>query len=299
MGRVYRLGSDGTNTPGVRRSTVEPPMADPITPSPASSVREVAYRADDGVRPLDVFRLSSLRDRMAWDGPPSYERTDFDLLILPIEGVGTHEVDFETVTIDPMRWLHVRPGQVHRWHPDDYDATLVLLAPRPGAGGGPPGPHLLDVADLSGAEPLRRLLEDDRRADLDRTAARALAMLVVGWLDLDRLAERDVEPLHAGFRRLLDDDEVPHPRRVVDLARRLHCSPRTLARACERAGAPTPKRMIDEHTVLEAQRRLALPGSTVSATAAALGFDELTNFTKFFRRLTGTTPTAWQERSRD
>ncbi|MEU0515001.1 helix-turn-helix domain-containing protein [Amycolatopsis sp. NPDC006125] len=51
------------------------------------------------------------------------------------------------------------------------------------------------------------------------------------------------------------------------------------------------KRFLDERIALEA-RRLATTDTTVAAPAAQLGFTEATNFVKFYRRLTGTTPHA-------
>ncbi|GAA3572971.1 hypothetical protein GCM10022222_66530 [Amycolatopsis ultiminotia] len=52
------------------------------------------------------------------------------------------------------------------------------------------------------------------------------------------------------------------------------------------------KRFLDERIALEARRRLVTTDSSVATIARELGFTEATNFVKFYRRLTGTTPTA-------
>ena len=117
--------------------------------------------------------------------------------------------------------------------------------------------------------------------------------LLVRWLALDQPDEGIDQPLYAAFRRLLGKETLNF-RSVDHYARRLNCSTRTLARACEQARAPSPKKLIDEVVLVEAQRLLALPKNNVSTTAEALGFDELTNFTKFFKRVGGVTPSVWQ-----
>jgi AraC-like DNA-binding protein len=52
------------------------------------------------------------------------------------------------------------------------------------------------------------------------------------------------------------------------------------------------KDVIVARIVLEAKRLLALTDDTVAAISHELGFDEATNFIKYFRREIGTTPTA-------
>jgi AraC-like DNA-binding protein len=52
----------------------------------------------------------------------------------------------------------------------------------------------------------------------------------------------------------------------------------------------TAKRVIVERIVLEAKRLLARSALTVAAISHQLGFDEPTNFVKYFKRETGTTP---------
>ena len=48
--------------------------------------------------------------------------------------------------------------------------------------------------------------------------------------------------------------------------------------------------MINERVVIEAQRRLLFGKTTVNEVGQSLGFEETTNFVKFFRRLVGQSP---------
>ncbi len=56
------------------------------------------------------------------------------------------------------------------------------------------------------------------------------------------------------------------------------------------------KALLVGRIVLEAKRLLAHSAAPVAAIAADLGFEEATNFVKFFRRETGLTPGLFRER---
>jgi AraC-like DNA-binding protein len=74
---------------------------------------------------------------------------------------------------------------------------------------------------------------------------------------------------------------------------------RTLTRACQAATGRTTKQVIDARTALRAQRLLAHTDEPVPSIAHGLGFGETTTFSKFFARLTGTTPGDFRLRHRD
>ncbi|MEU0465966.1 helix-turn-helix domain-containing protein [Amycolatopsis sp. NPDC006131] len=101
-------------------------------------------------------------------------------------------------------------------------------------------------------------------------------------------------PASAVFQRFAAAVEADHARRhhVRDYEQAVHASARTIDRAVRRARGMSAKRFLDERIVLEARRRLATTDTPVAALAAQLGFTEATNFVKFHRRLTGTTPRA-------
>ena len=60
------------------------------------------------------------------------------------------------------------------------------------------------------------------------------------------------------------------------------------------AAGKSPKVMTDERVVIEAQRRLLFGKATVKEVGASLGFEETTNFVKFFRRLVGQNPDSFR-----
>jgi AraC-like DNA-binding protein len=102
------------------------------------------------------------------------------------------------------------------------------------------------------------------------------------------------------FLRLRDaiDDGFTTERRVAAYARRLGYSTRTLDRLARANAGLTAKALIDERVVLEAQRILAHGDDTIAAIAGALGFDDPSNFSKYFTKRAATTPAAFRRRAR-
>jgi AraC-like DNA-binding protein len=81
---------------------------------------------------------------------------------------------------------------------------------------------------------------------------------------------------------------------VADYARHLGCAARSLTRATADAAGMSAKEFIVSRINLEAKRLLAHTDLSVSQIADSLGFDEETNFVKFFKRDTGCTPAAFR-----
>ncbi len=92
----------------------------------------------------------------------------------------------------------------------------------------------------------------------------------------------------------LVEREFRHWHGVGRYARSLRCSEKTLARAALAIRGKTAKALLNERRTLEAKRLLVHSASSVAAIAEALGFEEATNFVKFFKRETRVTPGAFR-----
>jgi AraC-like DNA-binding protein len=68
------------------------------------------------------------------------------------------------------------------------------------------------------------------------------------------------------------------------------CSEKTLTRVCSAGAGVGAKAFIASRLALEAKRLLVHTEMPVAAVALRLGFDEATNFIKFFRSIEGCTP---------
>ena len=257
--------------------------------------RVLDWQPADGPVPFEVRTLRNLRAHISEEFLTQLELAQFEFVIACTEGSGEHEVDFERAPLDPGHWVHIRPGQVHRWLLGDFEATLLLFAPRERSPHWRPGPRVLTMSEDARHDiaPLVDLLAHERRSDFGPSTLLLIRDLAVRWLELDLPDANEGDPIYTAFRRMLSR-EVIEERNVAYYARALNCSPRTLTRACERAGAASPKHLIDQSVLLEAKRLLALPNASITQTSDQLGFTEPTNFTKFFKRVGGISPSDWQ-----
>ncbi|MCL7764633.1 helix-turn-helix domain-containing protein [Polaribacter sp. Z014] len=91
------------------------------------------------------------------------------------------------------------------------------------------------------------------------------------------------------FRDLLDV-QFQYQKSVSKYALQLNVTQKRLSRATLKIMAITPKQMIDARILLEAKRLLVHNSASVKEIGYTLGFDEPTNFVKFFKKHQTITP---------
>ena len=109
-----------------------------------------------------------------------------------------------------------------------------------------------------------------------------------------------VSPASQRFRRFqqLVDERFAEWHQVADYASQLGYTEKSLARAVAAAIGMTAKAFIAARINLEAKRLLVHTDMPVVAIAEKLGFDEATNFSKFFKREVACTPAEFRRRQR-
>ena len=80
-------------------------------------------------------------------------------------------------------------------------------------------------------------------------------------------------------------------------AERMNVSSHYLAQVTRRMAAVSPKQLIDEYLLKEVKVALRSKDLTIQEVAYRYGFTSQSHFTKFFRKLTGETPTAYRKSS--
>lgn len=91
------------------------------------------------------------------------------------------------------------------------------------------------------------------------------------------------------FKELLEN-QFYHEKLVNNYAAQMHITKKKLNIATKKIIGKSPKQIIDARTILEAKRLLAHSTETIKEISFALGFDEPTNFVKFFKKHQNTTP---------
>ena len=85
-------------------------------------------------------------------------------------------------------------------------------------------------------------------------------------------------------------------RSVNKYASELSMSDKQLHKACTSVLDKTPKQIIDERVILEAKRLLVHSKQAIKEVAYELGYDEPTNFIKYFRKHTSSSPSEFRDR---
>lgn len=287
-------------------------------------IADVPFRPSPGGPPgVEVWDFGRLAERAARHGFDLYRqplRAEFHHLVTVAAGSLDLWLDGTEQVVRPGAWLWIRPGQVYRFRSRVEGAEgTVLLFPKgfldgatfAAAGIGPPHPDGLFVprrpADSAALEATLGLLHDayqrtsalaaDAHVPLVRHLLAALLLRLGHLDDRGRSSRERGNDTFLRFQRLVERD-FADAHRVEDYAAALGYSARTLTRACLAATGRTAKQYVDDRVTLEARRLLGHTDLTTVQVATRLGFTSPTVFTKFFRRRSGETPSAFRARAR-
>lgn len=266
---------------------------------------------------LEIFPVSVLRRRVSTEYMLALQRIEFHLLIYVTDGCCTHEVDFESIICRKGSLLILQPGQVHCFDTTtDWQGWLIIfrpefLLPREST------MLLIEVEVFRyleelpvhvalGAKEQQAVAESITRMYRDtqfKVSDNALHMLLRNQLYalLIRLhiicacsakSEPAVPVLLGRFKRyrLAVEQDFHRWHRVMDYADHLGYSEKSLNRAVIAISGLSAKAFLSKRIVLEAKRLLAHTELPVSIIADRLGFNEATNFVKFFRCEAGCLP---------
>lgn len=276
-----------------------------------------SYRLD-----LEVFTVAELRRRAGKELLRTHQY-EFHTLICVTQGTCSQLVDFEPIRCAPGSLLVLRPGQTHQFGRDeDWDGWNLLFRPE----------FVLPVS--SATRSLKLTVDLERlpdhlalRGKELRTVTRAIeqmradALLEAPIDDVNALLRHQLHALlarlcilqgqHQGqqpvmspalqrFQRFqqLVEEQFAQWHQVADYADRLGYTEKSLTRAVAASMGMTAKAFIAARVVLEAKRLLVHTDLPVATVAEKLGFDEATNFGKFFRREVGSTPAAFRRQQR-
>lgn len=279
-------------------------------------VRQLRYipapGAGFGVEVLSFERLRRM-DRSHRRTQP--QRPDFHVLALVRSGAGQHTADFVDHPLRERTVVWIRPGVVHRWTDvDDLDGPLVLFELGFLPATGPAAQAAADVfaptswqldenvwtlglqaADHLGCE-YAAAVSDPRLASTP-VLAHLLSVLVLRVLPAEPASPRagSTED-HAVFRRYRAavEERFAQQHHVADYARTLGYGQRSLTRATRAATGLGAKQFLDQRVLLEAKRLLAHTDLPVARCAGRLGFEDAANFTTFFQRQAGLSPSRWR-----
>ena len=265
----------------------------------------------DGDYPLDVeiFHVSDLRRRVGTQILGLTHRYAFLTLVCVTQGVCTQVVDFESVSCTTGSLLLVRQGMAHSFGADeDWDGWLVLFRPEFLLPSSLIEVSQTGVTDLDGlpthlvpAETeaaavtlaIARMHDDTRMGAVAEDMHALLRYQLCALLMRIRIIHGQNEARGATRNRasqrfkefeLLVEKHFAAWHQASQYAERMGCSEKSLARATMDSVGMNPKAFISARIALEAKRLLAHTELSISEIAESIGFNDLSNFVKFFKR---------------
>ena len=245
-------------------------------------------------------------------------RVDFHHLVYISEGVGTHFIDFDRYPYQPGSFIFINSRQVHAFDLENRPLGLLILFTQafldsirinirvPVFSSGFYAATEAPVLTVQGAvkESLEALLTEIRNIAGEMPHDRLIFQLLFTALILKLHQIRSGSKDHsvsehrrkqiANFLSLIEENYVS----VKDAgfySELMGMTYKSLNQICKSVIGQTPKQIIDAHTILEAKRRLAIENIQITQLAYEIGFEEVGNFIKYFKKHTLMTPLQFQK----
>ncbi len=266
---------------------------------------------------IDLDDLYHRRDSLEHD-PGKPHRTNFHLLIYIQQGSGAHFIDFAPRQFEDHSFIFVREHQVHAFDFSNHLQGKAILFTK----------DFVEAIQKSMAMPVfspvylnkrycpvfkpsdalrescvNLLLEVDKESKEHLHNSSVLMFLFSSLLLMierekslskEQVLSQKQQTTFTRFIQLLEA-QFTQTRNAADYAEQLNTTYKTLNQLCKLATDKTAKELIDAYTILEAKRRLILEKQPIQQLADALGFDEATNFVKYFKKHTSQTPTEFKK----
>lgn len=280
------------------------------------AIPNIKFAYNENKQPIyvDLLELGAFYQRFNTLASPPWEphRIKFHGLLYIIEAQGSHFIDFVSHQYQAGSCIFVNKDQVQSFNftskpkgylilfTDDFLDSLrsnirtSLLTPTRALTTGSAtlnlSPTLIDSCSALIAE----IASELSRQKSDILLIQMLFTSLLLKLNRERLPQQSqLSERHQTqfnqFIQILAQDYTKN-RDANAYASLMHMTYKTLNQLCKQVCNQTAKQLIDAHVILEAKRQLAVEQVQVQQLAFSLGFNEVTNFIKYFKRHTTQTP---------
>jgi len=288
-----------------------------------ASIPTIVFQKSD--RPeidFEIMTLQSLFSRAdALDhSPEDPHRLNFYILLYIQRGRGKHHIDFQPYSYQPGSVLLIARDQVHAYEINpDAEGYMILFTESFLT-------RNMSHSDVSMVYQLYNYHLNDPMLNLEDPISSEFKKMVIDihdeytnnesfgkeeilrlqlkllLLKLERV-RRTIEPPYrntkwfAQFLRFRNEVADHHSltRNAVDYADKLRISYKHLNTITKYMTGRTAKQFIDQYIILESKRLLAITDLSVKELSYELGFDEPTNFVKFFKKHTRQSPSNFRK----
>lgn len=276
-----------------------------------------AKTANREIEVIDLEEIYQRKDALS-HVPTLPHRVNFYLLIHIEEGEGSHLIDFVNYPYQSGAFISVQKNQVHAFDFSHRPKGKVLLFTQAFIDQALANMRLPEFTPTHLEHSYQPVFTPD--AEVLSSSQNILAEivkelrlqgsdhLIVMFLfsSLSLLLRRAMPENHhdrlnkdqlSKFSRFVDslEQNFHRTRDATYFAEQVHTTYKTLNQICKLATNQTAKQLIDAYTILEAKRRLVLDGLPTQQLAYELGFEDASNFVKYFKKHTLITPSRFQK----
>jgi len=278
------------------------------------NIPNISFQSTENIKDFEILNLTKLFARIPHildHNPTQPHRIFFFALLIVTEGTGSHQIDLKDYSVSAGTVLKIAKGQVHAFQKNaQYDGFLILFTED----------FVLDHFSKSSINIISHLYNYHITSpDFSDKAANAIflnelitelkaentyaqknivaALLNLYLLRLERKASAE-KPQNNDSKRYMNfiqfknllETNYTQTRNVKDYAELMFVSTKHLNQVVKEFTLNTAKAFIDQYVILEAKRAIVTTSKSLKEIAFEIGFDEVTNFTKFFKKGTGVTP---------
>ena len=268
------------------------------------------------------FRITRMEDLWEERGGAADQphRHDYYTLLLVKKAKGKHFIDFNEYTLAPQQMFFVSPGQIHQVVEEEKSSGYVIvfsphfLAENNIAcsfidnlnlfndyGNTPPLPiNNEELQRLSGyAEEILRLYQTDIQYK-EQAIGSFLQLILIHSNNLCTLSIDNTQTHEAGNSLLRNFKELVNQNFKIwhgstPYAERLNVTPDHLNRVVKSLSGKTAKDFIQSRIIIEAKRMLYFTELSLKEIGYQLGFSEPANFSAFFKKSTGKSPSVFRD----
>ncbi|MEB3344485.1 helix-turn-helix transcriptional regulator [Aquimarina gracilis] len=267
---------------------------------------------------FDIKRMEDVYDSSRGKLDDPHRHNFFTVLFIKTAN-GKHMIDFNEYELEENQVFFVSPGQVHQLNEHQKSYGWAIIFSRQfleennidycfiedinlfTAYGETPPLYLNSKQQKQLDHYCRQLFEIQQSNVKFKSQAQGalLKLFLIACNNICTLDERNTQQLQAGATILKDfknlvERHFSEWHLVQQYAEALHVTPDHLNRTIKSLIGKTAKEYLQSRIIIAAKRMLFFSDQTTKEIAYALGFSEPSNFSNFFKKSTGTSPSAFK-----
>lgn len=285
-----------------------------------SNMKTIDFRTDFLDLGFEIRTLEDFYSALAHKITNNRHIINFYVMMFITDGNGVHEIDFKKYEYKANNIIFIRRGQEHSWLEFIKTKGYIILFTKEFL-----NENQIKFKDIVYSfpynsyiyKPILKILnsnyinsyktlisylyeeymmsENPQKGEILQCLLRTLLLKINIHKPMsNNLGNDEQKTLFINLQKLLDS-EIIISRNAKDYSHKLGVSFKKLNTICNLFTNKSAKEFIDEVLILKAKQMLINNHCAVNQVAYSLGFDEPTNFTKFFKKHTSLSPKEFQQ----